>query len=67
MVQKEIETMGIPTKESRELEKKYMDGMKRVQGSTVGQLSRDVRVRYLRLSEIKCKLVWNSLERERTE
>ncbi len=37
--------------------------MKKVYASTVSQSSNDVRVRYLRLSELKYKLIWNNLEK----
>jgi hypothetical protein len=38
--------------------------MRRICASTSNQDSSDVRVRYLRWSEIKCKLVWYGLVKE---
>lgn len=67
MIQKEMEMKGMEAKESRELQKKYLEGMKKVLVSTTSQFTSDVRIRYLRLSEIKFKYVWSQLEKETKE
>ena len=38
--------------------------MKKISSAAGSQATSDVRIRYLRWSEIKCKLVWNSLVKD---
>jgi hypothetical protein len=38
--------------------------MKRIQAGMVKQPTSDVRVRYIRWSEIKLKLIWHSMTKE---
>jgi len=61
MMLKYIEIMGIENKESRDLSKKYILGLGKIQGFVGKGEQKDVKVRYLKLVEVRMKLHWNDL------
>lgn len=50
MVQKDLETRGIASKESKELEKKYIEGVKRIFAASGYQTKANITIRYLKMS-----------------
>lgn len=54
-------------KEYRDLKKKYKEGLRKILQSLSKNMVGDVRLRYVRVVEIKMKLVWMGLEKEREE